>query len=220
MKNLKSHIKVKNLKKKVTGWCGKVCRNKKLPRFKSLVIVGLVLISAILFIRFFLVVAVVNGRPITRISLIKELEKQGGQSILDGLIEKSLIYQEAGKQNISISKEELDAEIKSIEDYIQEQGLSLDEALSMRGQTKSDLADQIKLQRLVEKILGEKISVSDEEIKAYFDENASLYDAGTKLETVKDQIKETLFQQKLSEEYYTWVEELKTKAKINYFVSF
>ncbi len=206
--------------KKVNEIKRKIVQESKTRRFKVIVIVGIVVVLVILFVRFFLVAAVVNGRPITRIKLIQELERQGGQSILDNLVEKSLIFQEANKLKVSISNEELDAEVKNIEDYIKEQGLTLDEALSIRGQTKSDLVEQIKLQKLVEKILGGKISITDEEIKMYFNENINLFDKGAKLEIVKDQIKEQLFQTKLSEEYNTWVEELKTKAHILYFLNF
>jgi parvulin-like peptidyl-prolyl isomerase len=211
---------VENLKKKINGIKRGIVQETKTRRFRIISVVVLVLVLTIVLARFVLIAAVVNGQPITRIRLIQELERQGGQSILDNLIEKSLVYQEANKQNVSVSKEELDAEVKNIEDYVQKQGISLEQALSLRGQTKNDLVEQIKLQKLVEKMLGSKISISDEEISQYFEDNSSLYDKGTKLADVKDEIRETLFQQKLSEEYNTWIEELRTKAHILYFINF
>lgn len=211
---------MKNLKKKIGDLCKRVCQKTKTRRFKFFVIVGIILALIILFVRFFLIAAVVNGLPITRISLIRELERQGGKSILDSLVEKSLVFQEANRLKVTVSNDELNTEIKNIEDYVKNQGITLDEALSVRGQTKADLIEQIKLQKLVEKILGGKISITDDEIKTYFNENINLFDKGAKLETVKDQIKEQLFQTKLSEEYNTWVAELKTKAHILYFVNY
>ena len=101
MKNLKRLIK--DLKKKANSYCNKLCPDGKLPRLKSITILVLALGLVVLFLRFFLIVAVVNGRPITHISLIRELEKQGGQSVLDNLVEKALIFQEATSKNISIS---------------------------------------------------------------------------------------------------------------------
>ena len=41
------------------------------------------------------VVALVNGEPISRIEVIKALEKQGGKATLDSLVTKKLIAQEA-----------------------------------------------------------------------------------------------------------------------------
>ena len=45
-------------------------------------------------------------------------------------------------------------------------------------------------------------------------------DEGAKLEDVKEDIRQQLFQQKLNAEYTKWVEELKAKSKILYFVNF
>ncbi len=204
MKTVKKVLE--SLKKKSNELKKWVVQKTKSRPVRYILLGILILIIIVLAVRFFVIAAVVNGQPITRIKLIQELERQGGQSILDNLIEKSLVFQEANNQKISVSQEELDSEVKSIEDYIKGQGLSLDEALSARGQTRTDLIEQIKLQKLVEKMLSSKISVTDEEIKEYFSANGSLYDKGTKLESVKDEIKATLFQQKLSEEYNTWIE--------------
>ncbi len=164
--------------------------------------------------------AFVNGRPISRISLIKELEKQGGQEVLDNLIEKNLVFQEAGRQGVKIEQATLDFELSRIEELLKEQGTTLEEALSIRGETKADLVEQIKLQKIVETILSPKINISEEDVKTYYEENKDLFGAEANFEENKDSIKEQLFQQKLGKEYATWIEELKSKAKILYFLKF
>ncbi|MCX6706232.1 MAG: hypothetical protein NTV24_03990, partial [Candidatus Woesebacteria bacterium] len=113
---------------------------------------------------------------------------------------------------------EIDTEIKNIEQTVSGQGISLDEALNLRGMTRKDLTDQIKTQKTVEKILSSKIVITDQELKDYFNANKTLFGQNPVFDKVKDQVNTQLFQQKLSEQYTTWITDLKTKAKILYFV--
>ena len=50
-----------------------------------------------------LVVATVNGVPVSRITLLKEMESQIGEQVLDSLITRQLIVQEAKKQKKILS---------------------------------------------------------------------------------------------------------------------
>ncbi len=103
---------------------------------------------------------------------------------------------------------------------MKQQGQSLDDALKTAGMTKEELNDQVRMELIVEKILGDKVQITDEEIKTSFDENKAYYPEGTTLDTAKEDIRESLRQQKLSTEFTTWIQDLKNKAKINYFVSY
>jgi len=201
-------IKLKKFSKKVLT--KKILLNVFLPLF---IILVLYLSRSLIF------AAWVNGRPVYRYSLTRELEKQGGQQVLDSLIEKSLITSEAVKNKITVEQSEIDSEIAKIEELISAQGLSLDEALNFRNQTRKDLVDQIKIQKLVEKLLFSKIIITDEELKEYFNSNKSLFGTNPVFDKVKDQVSQQLFQQKLSEEYGSWIADLKTKAKILYFIN-
>ena len=166
------------------------------------------------------VAAIVNGTPISRLAVVRQLEKQGGTEALNTFIERTLIFGEAKKQGVSVSKEVIDSQLTSIEELLKGQGLTLDEALEARGQTRSELTEQIRIQKTVEAILFQKINVSEEEIAAYFEENRELLEEGATLEDVKEDIRNQLSQQKLNAEYQNWIGELKAKAKIFYFVNF
>ena len=65
-------------------------------------LVLLILVVGLYFGRSLLFAALVGGRPITRVELISELEKQGGQQALESLVTKELVKQEAQKKNINI----------------------------------------------------------------------------------------------------------------------
>ncbi|KKU16202.1 MAG: PpiC-type peptidyl-prolyl cis-trans isomerase [Candidatus Woesebacteria bacterium GW2011_GWC2_45_9] len=191
-------------------------KNKK---FKYSAIIILIAILLALTKSLF-VAALVNGWPVSRIAVIKALEKQGGSDVLNTLVERSLIFQEAGRLGVKISDDVINTQITSIEEILKGQSLTLEEALAARGQTKKDLIDQIRIQKTVEVILSQKINISEEDTAKYFEENKALLDEGAVLEDVKEDIRGQLFQQKLNDEYRKWVEELKAKSKILYFVNF
>jgi hypothetical protein len=179
-----------------------------------------VMISLLYFSRSLLFAAFVGGRPITRIQLITELEKQAGQQALDSLITKELLTQEARKKNINITDLEINAEIDRITSIIEAQGTTLETALAMQGQTMSDLEENIKLQKTVERLLADSIVVSDEEIINYFEENKSFYGEGVNFDDIKDSIKDQLVQEKLSGEFQLLLQKLKSEGNIIYFVDF
>ncbi|MBU3957052.1 SurA N-terminal domain-containing protein [Patescibacteria group bacterium] len=189
---------------------------------KVLIILLAFLIFAFLLFNFrhLFIAAVVNNKPITRFALDRELEKQGGQQVLESLITKSLILQEAKKQGVKINDEEINEKIGEIETQLESQGTDLDTLLQTQGQTRQSLEEQIKIELIIGEILNEKVSVTDEEIKDYFEENKESFEEGVTLEEVKEQIRENLRQTKLSEKFQSWLEELKQKARIYYFLKF
>lgn len=198
----------------------KFTKNKKTTKLLIKAIALLLLLLLLYLGRSLFVAAIVGNRPITRISLIQELEKQSGQQALDNLITKELIYQEASKQNINIGSEEVTAEIDKIKSSLESQGTTLDAALSMQGQTRESLEENIRVQKTLEKVLQSDIEVSDEELSKYFEENKSLYGEGAKYEDLKENIKEQLKQEKLSTVFQTWIEKLRSDTKIIYFVNY
>jgi foldase protein PrsA len=163
------------------------------------------------------IVASVNGRPVTRWALIQNLEKQGGSTALENMTLKMLVEQELKKAGVVVSKEEMDAEITKIEEQLTAQGQNLDDLLKAQGLTRNEVRDQLSLSKGLEKLLADKITVSDDEVKAYFEANKVSIGADSKLEDVSESIKAQLKQQKLVSEQQKWFAEIKKTAKVNYF---
>ena len=186
--------------------------------FVGLIVV--VLAVAAFFLKGLFVAALVNGEPITRVAIIKELEKQGGKQALSALVNQTLILQEAKKKNIQVSQAEIDASTKQIEDSLKSQGQSLDTALAVQGMTRQDLIAQLKLRNLVEKLLADKIKVTDKEIADYAEKNKDTLPANLTSDEIKKSVGEQLKQQKLAGASQAWLEELNKNSKINYFVSY
>jgi len=165
-------------------------------------------------------VASVNGRLINRFIVIKELEKQGGQKTLDVIILKALVTQEAKKKKIVISQKDVDAEIKKIEVNIISQGLTLDQLLAQQGMTKNNLNEEIKIQMYLTKLVESDIKVTEKEIDDYLaSQNSETSITTTELPT-REEINARIKQQKLQGKIQTYLEDLKAKAKINYFVKY
>ena len=99
------------------------------------------------------VLATVNGKPITRLKLWKRLEQQGGAQTLDSLITQELILQEGKEQNIVVSQQVIDEEIGNIEKTVSLQGSTLEQALETQGMSKEEFQNQIKIQILLEKLM-------------------------------------------------------------------
>lgn len=162
------------------------------------------------------VVAIVNGQPISRLALIENLEKQYRKQTLDALITEVLIFQEAKKQNINVSQEQVDQEVKKIEERFSQQGQNLDQLLEAQGMTREDLGEQVRIPKLLEKMAGKDLQITDQELNDYIEKNKSLFPKEAKVEDIKENVREQLKQEKLNEEMQTFLKKLRDNAKINY----
>lgn len=175
-----------------------------------------VLVVAGYMMRSVFVVAMVNGRPVYRYSLIRELEKQGGKQILDRKITEMLVLQEANKLGKSVSEVEIDEEIGKIEEQVMVQGQELDLLLAAQGMDRYGLRDQIKMQKLIEQMLPEAEPLTEEEIAQVLEEQADTFPEEMSEEERKTAVINQLDQQKQSTEVDDWLQSLKDNAKIEY----
>lgn len=194
---------------------------KKEHRPYFIIALVIIILGILLYMfRGLFIVAMVNGQPITRLQLIQDLEKQYGKQALNTLVTKALIQQEAKKQGVSVSDKDVQDEIKKIETSLTAQGQSLDQVLSMQGRTKASIVEDIRLQKLVEKMLAKNITISDKEVNDYIEQNKDSLPEASSSATIKEQIREQLKQQKFSLEVNTWMQNLQKNAKTTYFVNY
>jgi parvulin-like peptidyl-prolyl isomerase len=182
-------------------------------------VVIIALLALAFFFRSLFIVAIVNGQPITRLAYINELEQTAGKQAMNSLVTKTLILQEAKKNNVTVSQKEVDDQIKTIQDNLAKQGQQLDSVLALQGMTQASLREQIYLQKLVEKMVGKNITVSDKEIADYIDKNKDSLPQNTSEADLKKQVHDQLYQQKLNDKVQTWIQGLQQKAKVSYLIS-
>jgi len=186
----------------------------------AIIIVVIIALGVLAYIyKGLFIAATVNGSPISRLAIIQELEKASGKNLLDSLIIEKLVQNEANAKKITVSNDEINGEIKKIEDRIVAQGSTLDAALAAQGMTMEDLKKQIILQKEVEKLVADKINVTDEEVTQYIKDNAISIPEGQEATTTA-QIKDELRNQKLNKEAAALITTLKSQAKIRYFVNY
>jgi foldase protein PrsA len=185
-----------------------------------IVITVIVLAGAISYYKGLVLAALVNGEPISRISIIRQLEKQNGRQALDSIITETLINQEAKKKNITVTDLEVANQIKSIEENLKQNNQDINQVLSMQGMTMEDLKNLIKVRQLEEKLIGKDIQVSDSDIDNFIKDNKDYFPATMKPDEVRANAKSQLMQQKLSDREKTWIADLRAKAKVTYFVNY
>lgn len=164
--------------------------------------------------------AVVNGSPVSRFSVIQELEKQGGKDVLENMITKKLITDEVHRLKVVIKKADIDAELKKAEEQVTSQGGTLDEALAQQGMTREDLLEQILLKKQLEHILDDKITVSDEEIDQYLKENKLAPTKNMNATELKNKVRDQLQSTKFNTEVKRLIADLHEKADIVHYVEY
>src|SRR3989344_5775011 len=128
--------------------------SEKIKHDKTALGVFAAIIILFVFVYFFkglFVAATVNGEQISRIAVIREIEKQNGKATLESLITKKLILQDAKKNNISITQADIEGEINKISANLKNQGTTLDKALEAQGMTRTQLNEEIKIQLIIQK---------------------------------------------------------------------
>lgn len=128
-------------------------------------------------------VARVNGEPITKDQLFDALYAQHGREILDQLITRVLIVQEAKKLDLEVSDEELDEEInKIIDESFQGSEENFLMLLGMYGLTLETFREDARLNLLVRKLALSQIDPTEEDARQFFEDNFHLYEQPEEIE--------------------------------------
>ena len=192
----------------------------KINKKTAIIIAAVIILGVLIYAgKGLFIAAIVDGSPISRLSVISKLEKTSGKKLLDSLIAERLVKNEVKAKKIVVSDEEINGEIKKIEDQIALQGGTLDEALIAENMSRNDLKTQIILQKELEKLVADRINVTDEEVAQYISDNKISIPVGEEAITA-EQIKSEMKNQKINQEADALVLVLKAKAKINYFVNY
>ncbi len=116
------------------------------------------------------VVASVNNEVITKDDLYEAMVKENGQAVLDTLIAKKIIELEATKQDVNVSEEEIQSEFDTMANQYGSKD-AFNQVLESYGYSEDDIKSNIKTDLTVKKLLEPEISVTEDEIISYFEEN-------------------------------------------------
>ncbi|MBC7339506.1 MAG: peptidyl-prolyl cis-trans isomerase [Firmicutes bacterium] len=120
--------------------------------------------------------AVVNGKVITRDQLYREMYIRVGEDVLEEMIDAVLVQEEARRQGVVVSDEEVRQEVDRMiqEQYSSEQAFL--ETLDYYGMTRVDVEAQWRVYLAARKMLLPQIQVGDDEIESYFEAHRDEFD--------------------------------------------
>ena len=140
--------------------------------------------------------AVVNGVVISRAHYDKELKvhmervsRQGRQisddqltelknEVLDGLIEREVLYQQSQKAGIKVDDQKVDEQLAGIKKRFPNDA-EFQKALTSMNLTEAEVRTQIKrglaIRGLIDREVADKIVVTEEETKAYYTDNPRFF---------------------------------------------
>jgi hypothetical protein len=198
--------------------CGKC---KKFFTVKMAVIVAIVLVIAGLAFAFrsLAFAAKVNGHFISRFEVISTLEKQSGKEALSFLISQRLVEDEINNKGIKVTDDEVNAEVKKYEDSLKANGTTLEADLAQQKITLAELKKQMSLNLGLEKLLGDKILVTDDEAAKAIKDSGQDIPKGQEAQALA-YVKGQLKQQKGSVAMQALLAELEVKSNITHFVSY
>lgn len=192
--------------------------SKSFWSIKTIILI-VILLAFIFFWKFknMLIVAMVNGQPISRWQLTDQLVKRFGDQMLESIINERLILAAIRQKGVFITANEIDARVKEVEKRL-EGKLTLDDALKAQGMSKEDFKRQIEIQLSIDKLFDKEASVSSKEIDDYVTKNSSAYKNATDPAAVKEEVRNMLRQQKIADLFDSWFTEIRKSAKISKFL--
>lgn len=160
----------------------------------------------------------VNNFPITRLELNNKLAEKYGKQTFDELVNEKLLADQIKKNNIVVADEEVKAEMdKLVKQYGSEDAFK--SALEQFGLTPEKAQQSIKqslgFKKLIEKT--NKVEISDEAVKKYFDDNKANY-KDKKFEEVSASIKDSLYQQELFTKSQEMFSKIRQEARVSSFI--
>jgi peptidyl-prolyl cis-trans isomerase C len=127
-------------------------------------------------------VAVVNGEPISRVTFERELQqlRVGGEgggptevlrtSIVDGLVSRALLLQQARTRGISVAPEQVDRALLALRSEYP--GTAFDDMLAQErlsvAELRSRLRDQLTIEKLFQEEVFPRVEVPEAEVAAWY----------------------------------------------------
>lgn len=121
--------------------------------------------------------AVVGDKTITEAEYVEALKQRYGEKVLEGMINREVVFQAAKQQGISVDPKQAEEEVAKIrESYGSESDSEFQQALIRQaGITEESLRQEITYQLLLQALATKDIVVSDDELLAYYNDHPERY---------------------------------------------
>lgn len=115
------------------------------------------------------VVAQIGKEEITRQEWLSEMESRYGKEVLDEMIDGKVIEAAGDKYDVKINEDEIDREIKMLKSAYGSSAA----ALSIN---EEQWKQQIKDSLMLEELLTKEVTISEEKLQQYYEENQAQYE--------------------------------------------
>lgn len=198
-----------NLRSRADAWR----KDRRFIAFLSLVLLIGLVSSLLYFKKHWVVVALVNNKPITSFEVIGRMYQTYRKEMTDQMVNERVVFNEARKQGAMPTEGEVKDKIAEIEERYGGKS-EFEKILLENGQSRTNLEMNVRTLLAMEKMYGELVTVSDEEIEAYLRENSvEAVDEASRKEKAKIGVRE----KKLNQLYGQKFQELKEAANIRVF---
>lgn len=119
-------------------------------------------------------VAYVNSDKITKDQLYATMLDNGGKQTLDNMIDELVVNQAAKKAGITVTDQDVQKELDAIKKQTGSEEM-FQQTLQQYGMTEDKLKEQLHMQAALKKLLADQLSVTDDAIKSYYDQNKGQY---------------------------------------------
>ena len=197
-----------------TSMSGLTPMQNKGSRFGIIVLFVLILLALGAYkYRYVLTPATVNGQPIYVWDYFWKLHTQYGQYELNSMTTEIMIKQAVAKANVSVSGDEINKEVQSIEQEASSSG-GLQTVLQAQHMSMDEFKNRLTLQLAVKKILADKIKVTDQEVDDTYKKNKDFY-KGMSEAQAREEVKKQLEDQKFQTEVAKWLSDVRNSAKVS-----
>jgi hypothetical protein len=200
-----------------------ILRKKKLNPIFFVKLLLVVAIGVVVFLlvqknKSMFIVGTVNKTPITRLELNAKMAEKYAAQTLEEIVSEKLLNENLKKNNIVVTDKEIQDELAKIKvQYGGEEQFQA--AIAQFGMTEAKALQSIKqsigLKKLIEGV--NVIEITDAAISQYFTDNKASYE-GKKLEDVKAEIKEILYQQEIYTKSQEWYTQIRKDATVSSFL--
>lgn len=139
--------------------------------------------------------------------------------IFNSIIEQELLVQDAKKLKVKVTDKEVDEQVQQIEGQFPDKA-AFEKVLSSQGFTRESLKKELKENLILDKVkeaIKSQAKVTEEEVKAYYEENKyNRFFVGKTYESVQKDIEDSLLDKKKGEVVRAWSEKAMKEAKYKF----
>ncbi|TCS80140.1 peptidyl-prolyl cis-trans isomerase [Tepidibacillus fermentans] len=127
------------------------------------------------------IVATVDGEKITETQFFEEMKRLYGKEVLNDYINRQVIFKAAKKYGIQVDQKDIEREYMKLQDGYDSEGDMTTDLKEQIGLNKDELLENVKFYLLWEELATKDVVISEEDLKAYYQEHPEQFRESTKV---------------------------------------